>query len=239
MTIRSGGRPRDPRAQPGAPVRPRCLRDRVRSPSATSRRAAAATAAVDGGGGAVAADRRSSSSSSSRWSSPASSLSVALTALRPVVNSAVLAWAEDNPAALELPVRRGHRPRGPRAVADHAGLDRADPGRIPRRGRRHGTTIAARLEEQGLLARPRAFVFIATDRRADRVAPAGDVHPAQEHDARTSSSRRSSRRPRSSTSTSACAPACGSSRSPPSSRRCRWRWTRTTSTTWSRAAAGR
>ena len=46
--------------------------------------------------------------------------------------------AEDNPAALQLPVRQGHRRREPRRRADHAGLDRADPGRVPRRAGRHG-----------------------------------------------------------------------------------------------------
>ena len=96
-------------------------------------------------------------------------LAVALTALRPVVGGAVMAVAEDNPAALQLPFVADIVARGPRRGADDAGLDRPDPGRVPGRGRAtRRETIATRLEDEGLLADSRAFVFIAIDRQADR-----------------------------------------------------------------------
>ena len=50
MTIRSGGRPRDGRADAGPPVRSRRLRDRDRSPSSPSPSRAAAAAAAGGAG---------------------------------------------------------------------------------------------------------------------------------------------------------------------------------------------
>ena len=56
--------------------------------------------------------------------------------------------------------------------------------------------------------------------RADRQAPAGDLPAAQEHDARTSWSRRCSSRPAIPYVDIGLRTACGSSRSRPSSRRC-------------------
>ncbi len=117
-----------------------------------------------GGRGAERAAGASSSSCSSPWSWPRSSSSWPLTALRPLVNNAILAWAADSPAALRSAVRGRPRPRGPRRRPDRAGLRRPGAGRVHGRGRRHGQTIAARLEEEGLISDPRAFVFIASDR---------------------------------------------------------------------------
>jgi UPF0755 protein len=91
-------------------------------------------------------------------------LLIALTALRPVVNSAILTWAADSPAALNLPF-----------VADivredlGAALTRpasSDPEQVEFVVEDGDTaaTIAARLGEQGLIGDPRAFVFISSDR---------------------------------------------------------------------------
>jgi UPF0755 protein len=91
-------------------------------------------------------------------------LVVALTALRPVVNSAVLSWAADNPAALRLPFIADlvEADLGPALVepmsSDPAQVEFVvDPGDT-------ATTIATRLQAEGLIKDQRAFVFIASKR---------------------------------------------------------------------------
>jgi UPF0755 protein len=91
-------------------------------------------------------------------------LLVALTALRPLLNSAILSWAADSPAALNLPfvadlVREDLGTSLTRAVSD----DPAQVEFIVEEGDT-ASTIAARLEEEGLILDARAFVFIASDR---------------------------------------------------------------------------
>ncbi|HET7169761.1 MAG TPA: endolytic transglycosylase MltG [Candidatus Limnocylindrales bacterium] len=92
-------------------------------------------------------------------------LLVALTALRPLVYSAVLGWASDNPAALNLPF-----------VADIVREDlgesltkpvSTDPEQVEFVVEAGDTasTIAQRLGSEGLLLDPRAFVFIASSQR--------------------------------------------------------------------------
>ncbi len=92
-------------------------------------------------------------------------LAVALTALRPVVNSFVLGIAEDNPAALQLPfVKDIVREDLGTALTKPASSDSTqveflvEPGDSAR-------SIAGRLQAQGLLGDSRAFVFIAIDRQ--------------------------------------------------------------------------
>ena len=91
-------------------------------------------------------------------------LAIALTALRPLVNSLILGWAADSPAALNLPF-----------VADlvrddlGASLTRpvsADPGQVEFliEDGDNATTIGVRLQEEGLIRDARAFVFIASER---------------------------------------------------------------------------
>lgn len=91
-------------------------------------------------------------------------LVVGLTALRPLVNSAILSWAADSPAALNLPfvadlVREDLGTALTESVSD-------DPEQVEFVVTQGDTasTIGARLEEEGLIQDARAFVFIASDR---------------------------------------------------------------------------
>ena len=91
-------------------------------------------------------------------------LAIALTVLRPVVGGAVMSLAEDNPAALQLPFVRD-------IVAENLGAAlvtpaSTDPAQIEFLVEEGDTakSIAARLEDEGLLGDRRTFVFIAIDR---------------------------------------------------------------------------
>jgi UPF0755 protein len=92
-------------------------------------------------------------------------LVVALTALRPVVNNAILSWAEDSPGALSLPF-----------VADIVREDlgtsltqpvSSDPEQVEFIIEEGDTasSIAARLEDRGMIRDRRAFIFIASERK--------------------------------------------------------------------------
>ena len=88
-------------------------------------------------------------------------LGVGLTVLRPVVNSAVLAWASDNPAALDLPfVADIVRDDIGDALTEPASCDSSQITFAVEDGDT-ASTIAERLEEEGLIQDRRAFVFIA------------------------------------------------------------------------------
>ena len=101
-------------------------------------------------------------------------LVVALTALRPLVKDVVLGLAQDNPAALQVPFVKD-------IVREDLGASLTDPvsddptqidfavetGDTAR-------SIADRLEEGGLLADSRAFVFIAIDRQLTTSLRVGD-----------------------------------------------------------------
>jgi UPF0755 protein len=91
-------------------------------------------------------------------------LAIALTVLRPVVGGAVMTLAEDNPAALQLPFVRD-------IVAENLGdalvtPASTDPAQVEFLVEEGDTakSIAARLEDEGLLGDRRTFVFIAIDR---------------------------------------------------------------------------
>ncbi len=92
-------------------------------------------------------------------------LVVALTALRPVVNSVVLSIAENNPATLQLPfVKDIVREDLGAALTRPASADSSQVEFLVEPGDT-ASSIATRLQTQGLLGDSRAFVFIAIDRQ--------------------------------------------------------------------------
>jgi UPF0755 protein len=92
-------------------------------------------------------------------------LIVALTALRPLVNNAILSWAEDSPAALQLPfIADLVREDLGTALTQAPSNDPEQVEFIVNDGDT-ASTIAGRLGEQDLITDPRAFVFIASQRQ--------------------------------------------------------------------------
>lgn len=101
-------------------------------------------------------------------------LAVALTALRPLVNSVVLSIAEDNPAALQLPfVKDIVREDLGKALTDPVSSDSAQVQFVVEEGDT-ARSIADRLVAGGLLADSRAFIFIAIDRQLTGSLRVGD-----------------------------------------------------------------
>jgi UPF0755 protein len=101
-------------------------------------------------------------------------LIVALTALRPLVKDVVLDIAEDNPAALQVPfVKDVVREDLGTALTDPVS---DDPTQVEFAVEEGDTarSIADRLQENGLLADSRAFVFIAIDRQLTTSLRIGD-----------------------------------------------------------------
>jgi UPF0755 protein len=91
-------------------------------------------------------------------------LVVALTALRPLVNSAILGWAKDNPATLSMPfVKDIVEADIGTAMTRPASTDPAQVEFIVQSGDT-ASKIASRLEDEGLILDDRAFVFIAVNR---------------------------------------------------------------------------
>lgn len=100
-------------------------------------------------------------------------LLVSVTALRPLVNSAILGWANDNPAALELPfVHDIVREDIGAAMTQPAASDPAQVEFVVEQGDT-ASTIATRLERDGLLRDARAFVMLASDRKIESKLLAG------------------------------------------------------------------
>jgi UPF0755 protein len=88
-------------------------------------------------------------------------LAILLTVLRPIVRDAVLGWASDNPAALDVPfvadlVKEDLGPKLTTAAS-------SDTTQVPFTvsDGESASTIAARLEDQGFLTDRRAFIFLA------------------------------------------------------------------------------
>jgi UPF0755 protein len=176
MTIRSGGRPRDPRENRAPHARPYepdayAGAEYREDPYEPIRRG-------NGRGG------RRGGGSSGIWGVlrflaftlvlAAVVLGVGLTVLRPVVDSAVLAWASDNPAALNLPfVADIVRDDLGDALTDPVSDDPTQLTFTVARGDT-AATIGARLEEEGLIADRRAFVYIAHERDLAGQLQAGD-----------------------------------------------------------------
>lgn len=101
-------------------------------------------------------------------------LVAALTALRPLVNSVVLGFAQDNPAALQLPfVKDIVREDLGKALSDPVSSDSTQVEFAVEDGDT-ARSIADRLEAEGLLGDSRAFVFIATDRQLAGSLRVGD-----------------------------------------------------------------
>lgn len=101
-------------------------------------------------------------------------LVVLLTALRPVVKSVVLDIAQDNPAALQVPfVKDIVREDLGAALTEPASGDATQVEFVVEQGDT-ARSIADRLQEQGLLADSRAFVFIALDRELAGSLRVGD-----------------------------------------------------------------
>jgi UPF0755 protein len=157
MTIRSGGRPRDTRAQQARPYDPDAyatdsipeFSEPVPGPRGGGGR---------GGHGIVGFLKFLVFA----LVLAGVVLAVALTALRPVVASTVMSIAEDNPAALKVPFVEGIvRENLGTALTSPASTDAAQVEFLVEAGD-SARTIATRLEDQGLLGDSRAFVFIAT-----------------------------------------------------------------------------
>lgn len=161
MTIRSGGRPRDRRPAPVRPYDPDAY--------ATATIPEFSEAVERGRGGRGGGGAGSGLIGLLKFLIFALVLAVfvlavGLTVLRPVVGDAVMAVAEDNPAALQLPfvegiVREnlGTTLTTPASSASTQVEFLVEPGDT-------ASTIGARLETEGLITDRRAFVFISTVR---------------------------------------------------------------------------
>ena len=133
MTIRSGGRPRDTRAQPAHPYDPDAyatetipeFSEPVPAQSERRRRRRARHHRLPEVPGLRARPRRGRPRG--RPDRPP-----------PGRRQHGHDRRRGQPGGTHAAVRRGHRPREPRAGPDDAGLERTDPGRIPRRVGRHG-----------------------------------------------------------------------------------------------------
>jgi peptidoglycan lytic transglycosylase G len=97
-------------------------------------------------------------------------LAVALTVLRPVVASAVVGWAGDNPSALRLPfVADLVREDLGKAMTDPPSTDASEVEFTVLEGDT-AASIAARLADAGFLTDARSFVFISTEKNlADKL----------------------------------------------------------------------
>jgi UPF0755 protein len=169
MTIRQGGRPRDERTQAG-PV-DEAANDAAAWSDQDPRRTAAFYRRNQRGGGGVGGLLRFLLFA---LILAAFVLIAAVTVLRPIVRGAIVGWASDNPAALGLPfvadlMREDLGTSLTRAASD-------DPTEAAFNVKEGDTasTIATRLKAQGFLADPRAFVFIAMERKVATKLNAGD-----------------------------------------------------------------
>jgi UPF0755 protein len=101
-------------------------------------------------------------------------LTVLLTALRPMVRDAVLGWASDNPAALDMPfVADLVREDLGAKLTTAASTDTAQVPFTVTDGET-ASTIAARLQDQGFLSDRRAFIFIAVEKKLTSDLRTGD-----------------------------------------------------------------
>lgn len=165
MTIRSGGRPRDRRQPNGRRFDPDAYAtDYVPEAYEPSRRSGNGNGGGRRGGGRGGGVGGIVKFLLFALVLAALVLLVGLTALRPLVNNAILSWAADSPAALNLPfvadlVREDLGDSLTRPVSN----DSAQVEFIVEEGDT-ATTIATRLADEALIRDARAFVFIASDR---------------------------------------------------------------------------
>jgi UPF0755 protein len=168
MTIRSGGRPRDPRD-------PRAPHAHPYEPDAYATESVPETYVPRRRGEGRSGGYRPSSGGGNGLVGIIKFLlftlvlggivlAVGLTVLRPVVNSAIVSWADDSPAALNLPFVA-------EAVREDLGADLTrpasdDPSQATFTVTEGDTasTIAERLQEKGFLRDRRAFVLLASER---------------------------------------------------------------------------
>ena len=161
MTIRSGGRPRDRRTSTARPYDPDAYAtETIPEYSEPIPRNRGGGGGGRGGNGLVGFLKFLVFA----LVLAAIVLAIALTVLRPVVGGAVMSLAEDNPAALQLPFVKD-------IVAENLGdalvtPASTDPAQVEFLVEQGDTakSIAARLEDEGLLGDRRTFVFIAIDR---------------------------------------------------------------------------
>lgn len=172
MTIRSGGRPRDPR-QTG----------QVYAPDAYATEAAPEhfEPVRRGGGRHYRRGGRGGSGLAGLLKFVVFAgvlagvvLVASLTVLRPLINSLVVGWAADNPAALRMPfvaeiVRNDLGP----ALTQGVSGDATPVPFVVAEGDT-ASAIGARLQDEGLLRDRRAFVFIASERGLSSDFQAGD-----------------------------------------------------------------
>jgi len=168
MTIRSGGRPRESRATAARPYDPDAYAtDSIPEFAEPVPRGRGSGGGGGGGGGGGAGSGLIGLLKFLVFALVLAAivLGVALTALRPVVSSAITAIAEDNPAALRLPfvadiVRENLGVALTAPVSTDASQVEflVEPGDTAR-------LIGRRLEADGLIGDSRAFVFISTDRQ--------------------------------------------------------------------------
>ena len=218
MTIRSGGRPRDRRTSTARPYDPDAYAtETIPEYSEPVPRNRGGGGGGRGGNGLVGFLKFLVFA----LVLAAIVLAIALTALRPVVGGAVMTLAEDNPAALQLPfVKDIVREDLGDALVTPASTDPAQVEFIVEEGDT-AKTIAARLEDEGLLGDRRTFVFIAIDHDLTGALQQGtfvlrkNMTPDQLVSALLAPPPGPVRR------RSPCGPGCASSRSRPSSRRCR------------------
>jgi UPF0755 protein len=170
MTIRSGGRPRDPRDRRKPHARPY-----VEDAYATeyepidfepSRRDVGRPGGRRGGGGGGGSGLLGLIKFLVFTLVLAGVvLGLGLTILRPVVDSAILGWAMDNPGAWDIDfVNDLVREELGDSLTDPASSDETQVEFIVQEGDT-ASSIAARLEAEGLVRDARAFVFIADERR--------------------------------------------------------------------------
>ena len=169
MTIRSGKRPRDTREFQARPFDPDAY----------------ATESFDGSGDPPRRPRSGGGSGASGLLGllkflvfalvlAAVVLIVLLTALRPIVKDVVLDFAEDNPAALQMPfVKDIVREDLGAALTEPASEDSTQVEFVVEQGDT-ARSIAERLQAGGLLGDSRAFVFIALDRQLASSLRIGD-----------------------------------------------------------------
>ena len=158
MTIRSGGRPRDGRDAPVHPYDP----DAYATDSVLEYSEPVPRGRAGGGGGSGLLGLLKFLVFALVLAAVV--LTGALTVLRPVVSSAVMAIADDNPTALQLPfIEDIVREKLGSALTSPVSADATqvefliEPGDTAR-------SIASRLEAKDLIGDSRAFVFISTDR---------------------------------------------------------------------------
>jgi UPF0755 protein len=165
MTLRSGGRPRDPRSPHARRYEPDAYAtEYVPEDFEPSRRSIGISGRRRNGGGRGGGLMGLIKFLLFTLLLAGLVLLVALTALRPLVNNAILGWAADSPGALNLPF-----------IADIVREDlgtaltkpaSTDPEQVEFTVEDGDTasTIATRLAGQKLIRDPRAFVFIASER---------------------------------------------------------------------------